>query len=358
MMESQSNIRTLFASSKAQRKDLESNLEPSSAVYQENLQAAIATLDECRRLADRLSLFSPNETEDDIASSDLQYLAIDYYIAELLLKINLSDRKGILKQAQKGYERYLALLESYVMLPAPDRKLYERYLDNRDGFSLMSSSDPAARRDVKIARFKQESQLKSQLEHLSEDPIALQNDDAALRDLHLAELQLHTHQTFHTLDLIAQELQILSLAPPPSHPGADSELHLDPRQRHAPHNDSYSDRLDRSLPQLLRGGKAGPILSKEGKPLQPFTLLDHRQSVRNGVFRPDHSLPTMTIDEYLEEEKRRGGIIDGGGAGDGPSAEPNEDDDRLADAETMKAREWDEFKEANPRGSGNTLNRG
>ena len=80
--------------------------------------------------------------------------------------------------------------------------------------------------------------------------------------------------------------------------------------------------------------------------------------MRNGVFRPDHSLPTMTIDEYLEEEMRRGGIVDGGGAGDGRQAEPDEDDDRWVDAETMKAREWDEFKEANPRGSGNKLNRG
>lgn len=108
----------------------------------------------------------------------------------------------------------------------------------------------------------------------------------------------------------------------------------------------------------IQGGKAGPILSKEGKPLQPFTLLDHRQRVRNGVFRPDHSLPTMTIDEYLAEEKRRGGMIDGGGAGEGRPTEQDEDNDRCADAETLKAREWDEFKEANPRGSGNTLNRG
>lgn len=72
MTELQSNIRTLFASSKAQRKALESNLEPNSAVYHENVQAALETLEECRRLARSLSLFSPNENEEDIASSDLQ----------------------------------------------------------------------------------------------------------------------------------------------------------------------------------------------------------------------------------------------------------------------------------------------
>jgi len=87
----------------------------------------------------------------------------------------------------------------------------------------------------------------------------------------------------------------------------------------------------------------------------------------------------MTIDEYLEEERARGGIIEGGGAASGLSPEPDEDNYEKGDAETMKAREWDEYVEANPkyvppllitnliirkllltmhRGSGNTLNRG
>lgn len=66
----------------------------------------------------------------------------------------------------------------------------------------------------------------------------------------------------------------------------------------------------------------------------------------------------MTIDEYLAEERRRGGMVDGGGEQSGRSVEPDEDNLMKADAETMKAREWDEFTEANPRGSGNTINRG
>jgi hypothetical protein len=66
----------------------------------------------------------------------------------------------------------------------------------------------------------------------------------------------------------------------------------------------------------------------------------------------------MTIDEYLAEEKRRGGMVEGGGEKSGMGPEPDEDDFDRADEETLKAREWDEFKEDNPRGSGNTLNRG
>jgi immunoglobulin-binding protein 1 len=66
----------------------------------------------------------------------------------------------------------------------------------------------------------------------------------------------------------------------------------------------------------------------------------------------------MSIDEYLEEERRRGGIIDGGGNAQENQPAPDEDNMEAVDAATMKAREWDEFVEANPKGAGNTLNRG
>lgn len=59
-------------------------------------------------------------------------------------------------------------------------------------------------------------------------------------------------------------------------------------------------------------------LSHTFQPLRPFTILpstssSERSRLRAEVFRPDHRLPTMTIDEYLEEENRRGNIISGGG---------------------------------------------
>lgn len=131
----------------------------------------------------------------------------------------------------------------------------------------------------------------------------------------------------------------------------------DSRRRTDADGKGYSDRLDPPLSELLNRGRLGPMLSKEGKPLQPFTLLDRRTQLQQGVFRSGHNLPTMTIDDYLEEEKRRGNVIEGG---DQSATQEIIDEDDLdkADEETMKARAWDEFTEANPKGSGNTLNRG
>ena len=81
-----------------------------------------------------------------------------------------------------------------------------------------------------------------------------------------------------------------------------------------------------------------------------------RADLARGVFRPGHNLPTMSIDEYLEEERRRGGILEGGT--DPAKPQVDEDDEEAVDRETYKAREWDDFKDENPRGSGNTLNMG
>jgi immunoglobulin-binding protein 1 len=169
--------------------------------------------------------------------------------------------------------------------------------------------------------------------------------------MNFTELEFFAHQSFQSLDLIGQESSILSQAQPEAN---SSQPLYDSRQDHRSNLNGYSERLDGPISQFGRGG---PLLSKDGRPLQPFTITDKRSQLRQGVFRPGHNLPTMSIDDYLEEEKRRGGIVDGGGEGQRP-VEPDEDSIDLADQETMKARAWDDYTEANPKGSGNTLNRG
>ena len=188
----------------------------------------------------------------------------------------------------------------------------------------------------------------------------------------MTNVELCTHETFSSLESIAQELQILAMAPSFPHTGPEA-LTPDHRERIGRPGLEYSDRLDPPISQLMATGKAGPILDKEGRPLKPFTLLDSRDRLRQGVFKSGHNLPTMTIDEYLEEEKRRGGIIEGGGEQSGIRPEPDEDNLEKADEETMKvspiigardralswrpltvwplcqARAWDEFTEENPK---------
>ncbi|KAF2019945.1 TAP42-like protein [Aaosphaeria arxii CBS 175.79] len=354
MSEKPRSIRALFLEAEHSRKDLSNSYDSNSSSFQEKLRNTIATYEECLQLSEQASLFSPNETLDDISSTDLQYMAVSYHIADLKQKItgDVASRKENILQARGLYERFLKLLDSYDILGKSDARLLETYLDDRNSFSTASTKDASARRDAKIARFREEKELKKKLEYLQQNPKLAESDEQVVRELNLTNLAFMVFQTFQSLESIGQELHIISLAPPapPPSQGPAQDSREDGRV-----SDGYSERLDGHKPGLRY---TGPILSRDGKPMRPFTLLDNRSRLQQGVFRPDHSLPTMTIDEYLEEEKRRGGIIEGGGEQSGIRPEPDEDDLVKADEETMKARAWDEFKEDNPKGSGNTINRG
>lgn len=352
MSEEPQSLRTVWQTAEEQRRQIESSWDTNSAAHQALVNAAVSSYEQCLRIQDQIALFSPNESAEDIATNDLHHLLAQYRLACLIQRLSSQDRKALLRRAQDSYEKFLRQLDLYDLLSSSDLKLLEQYREDPFTFSTASTSDPAARRERKILRFKQEKDLKQKLQHLEQNPAALQNDDDMHRRMKLTQIEFCVHQTFQSLESIAQELHILSRAPPPPPPG-QQQGPSDIRERHKS-DDGYSEKLDGPM----SAGLSGPMLSKDGKPLRPFTLLNTRQTMKAGVFRPDHSLPTMTIDEYLDEEKRRGGMIEGGGAQSGIQPEIDEDDLDKADEETMKARAWDEYVEHNPKGAGNTLNRG
>lgn len=348
------SLRSVYEKAEQKRQRLDNTYDSNSTTFQANLSSAIELYEQCLQIASSIALFSSNESLEDISSVDLPYLLLSFRLANLLMRINGQNRKNNLRRAQESYERYLRQLDDYDVLSKADKALMEQYQDEPLTFSTTSTSNPAARRDGKIKRFKEERALKQKLEYMEQNKMALANDDNIYRELQLTNLAYCTYQSFQSLESIAQELHILSLAPP-SPPPETSQHATDRRDRDSRKGDGYSERLD--APHLSAGMR-GPLLDGQGKPLRPFTLTSKRQEVRNGVFRPDHSLPTMSIDEYLEEERRRGGMIDGGGPQSEVTPQVDEDDMDAADVATMKAREWDEYVEANPKGSGNTLNRG
>jgi len=360
MADEPTSLKAIFDKAEQNRCKLESSLDSNSTAFQQLVLSTLLLYEQCLSISNQISLFSANECLEDIGTADLQYLLLDYRIAELISRVHGSqhERKARLEKAQKSYERYLKQLENYDMLSKSDVALLEEYSESPNTFSVAATQDPAARRDVKIKRFRDEKALKEKLTYMRQNPSILQNDESVARELQLTNIAYCTHQAFASLESIGQELHILSLAPSFENPDPQ-QRGSDARERNGrSHADSYDSRLDSHLSAGLRG----PLLSKDGKPLRPFTLTaagtSKRQEFQQGVFRPDHSLPTMSIDEYLEEERKRGGIIEGGGPQSGVRPEVDEDDVDAADRETYKARQWDEFVEANPKGSGNTLNRG
>lgn len=128
---------------------------------------------------------------------------------------------------------------------------------------------------------------------------------------------------WNQLDGLDQEIELLRNAPPSpqSRPQTTAEKDADAWRLDAPPPTNIFD--DRG-PLLDQGGKVGnwssaspDIPSHVFQPLRPFTILPggatDRARLQGEVFRPDHRLPTMSVDQYLEIERQRGNIITGGG---------------------------------------------
>ncbi|RPB29395.1 TAP42-like protein [Terfezia boudieri ATCC MYA-4762] len=349
------SLRVTFVKAEALRTSLEKTYDCNCEGYQTKLKDAIKAYEECKKLVADLSLFSPNEILEDISSPEIKYMLIDFYLGELMMKEQGLDRKSVLLRAQTAYKSFLRLVDSYDLLNKTDRDMFETLAQATTAAGLNHlPTDPGERRQAKIARFRQEKELKAKLQALATNP-DLNVDEDVLRELYTTNIAYSAMQSLQALEGIILELDILKMAPPPTQEPSREQEVLDNRIRGVK-ADGYSDRLDN--PNIFTNKSGAPLLSADGKPLRPFTIVSNREEIRKGVFRPGHNLPTMSIDEYLEEERRRGNIIEGGGEKSGLQPEPDEDNYEKADAETTKAREWDEFVENNPRGSGNTLNRG
>ena len=89
---------------------------------------------------------------------------MDYLLADLIQRSYSADREDTLRRSLGAYERYLTRLYDYELLGDGDKKLYERYAANPSSFSLTLANDAAARREVKISRFREEKELKQKLE--------------------------------------------------------------------------------------------------------------------------------------------------------------------------------------------------
>ena len=285
-----------------------------------------------------------------------------------------------------------------------------------------ATQDPTRRRESKIAQFKLERELKTQLDvrvsrfqprpacapahprvgaqelrarRRSDEDAEADDDDDVARPIELAVLQLAYLRAHAELASIAQELELLQSSIAMSDlPGrTDGARREGDRERHRLDGDDDDgtwrvEKLeDRTGPMLDPQGKVRssiPSVTSEGSDtrqtadsprqvLRPFTILPSSSSspmatrlrLQSEVFRSGHRLPTMTIDEFLENEEAAGRILQGGGPASSEAVEQerrdqqaDREDDTAAgyrkdDLEKDKARKWDEYTDIHRKGEGN-----
>ena len=202
-------------------------------------------------------------------------------------------------------------------------------------------------------------------------------DDEYLRPLLLTQIGHSYLRAYNELSSISQELDLLSHAPNMSEL-PNSHQTRDDRQKQRVDEES-SWRLD-TRPMPSNGNLPHQLVDQNGRILRPFTILpsahsnktlDTRLRLQSDVFGSRHRLPTMSIDVYLQLEKERGNVLQGGGAKNTEESKRDAEDkkaweegeDNLVGYEReesglAKKREWDGYKDDHAKGEGNRLNRG
>jgi hypothetical protein len=71
-MEESQSLRSLFTSAKEAKAALESRGDTNTESYRDAVNAAITKFHECQRQVSILSLFSSNESLDDVSTGDIQ----------------------------------------------------------------------------------------------------------------------------------------------------------------------------------------------------------------------------------------------------------------------------------------------
>eukprot|EP00178_Gracilaria_changii_P003459 TRINITY_DN1510_c0_g1_i1.p1 TRINITY_DN1510_c0_g1~~TRINITY_DN1510_c0_g1_i1.p1 ORF type:complete len:353 (-),score=73.91 TRINITY_DN1510_c0_g1_i1:1015-2073(-) len=299
-------------------------------------QPADVAIERLQLVADALraaALFSRNETLDEVPTSCIKFLLAPYLHAVALHTWQgpTAQRLDKLVQCDAELQTFFSDVDSYSLLTESQR---DRVLLNSP--ELVQS--PAQKREEKIARFKMEKSAESRLSLLLdklERRSITEQDDTDMREASLLVLQSAVRRALDLFSTLQEEIAILRFAERQIAKGVDPRVRADQARARAP-----------------------PSVLAHMPPT--FRIVNQREKEREGVFRPSHSLPTYTIEEWgeieaqrlakSELEKKEKQI-----AAKRRKEEQDSDNDEAVDLQTVEARKWDDWKDEHNRGSGNTI---
>ncbi|KAJ1906763.1 Type 2A phosphatase-associated protein 42, partial [Tieghemiomyces parasiticus] len=344
MASQDASLAETFRRAQREYRDIEDTvLAASDPTFQTQVQTCIQDMERCRRMVDQLHLFSVDETIDEVGTNNLKY------VGQLIPKIVQAERRPLLQRAQECQERFYSLCQDYGILTKEDLVYYETV-------KAKTVLNPARNREEHIARYKRQKQMEAQMRELEELMTANQeaksasaglggddDDDDITREHALLLLRLRLQASLQSLRALHDEMELLA-----RHEQERAALGTNDDRRPPGSSEAVTDsstQLDMEAARARLANQSGPLLSSDGRINRPFVITDKRDEMRKGVFRPGWNLPTMSVDEYLEIEQQRGNIISGGGKEPEKKETEYDGDAEAQDRETMKQRDWDDFKD-------------
>lgn len=372
-----------------------SNPSPSpleaSARAGNDVRQGLTLFNDISRRVHSLGLLSSNEELDDVATADLKYVLVDFYFGILHSQVPLDGgEKGDMGKRQIGIGKALTFFETYMqrceqlgLLKGEDQQAWagarsqeeeEGGADGHDDDQRrravlptqkigVSSGNVNVQRTQKIERFRKlktarerlrvlnhllvkvkDSTKKAGVEEQGKDREEASGEEEELeRERSKLWIKMGIWKVLDEWTMLKQEQEILAMM---GTQGGERR-----KEERGIRGSSARDGV-----QVTHIDKTGP----------GGQLRIRQEDLRDRVFQPGYTLPTVSLEEFAAQElaaaQERKAMEE---RRVGNSSEPRryaqleeegkEDDARLVEEAAYQDRTWDDWKDAHPRGSGNKL---
>ncbi|MFH4980375.1 hypothetical protein AB6A40_007084 [Gnathostoma spinigerum] len=307
----------------------------STKDLQNKLNDCVARLENLSREIAARGMFSKNESLDELPTSSLQYLLVPSYLAIAIQNIITppEDRLATLDKAKTYFRDFLERLLSYGIIGFNLPWLQGDGMEQHGESKVVSKLNPSEIRQRKLARFSQQKAMEENLKLLQAQRAAHRDDDSVLRDLLVNRLRLFALKAVNELDAIDEEQPLVE-----------------------------------HMMKVRSNEVAAP--KKPRVPPSQSSFIIARDAEQKRVFGLGYpGIPTVTVDEWYESMMKDNKyatvksllIKFRSSSSDSHNMESNvNEDDSIseADRETMRLRNWDEYKDYHRRGWGNMHNKG
>jgi len=350
---------------------------------------ALSMLEACKKRVSEEALFSINEELDEIATGCIKYLFLDYFLAKVHGQyIRLDGRRSHLLVARELFGDYLQCCKRLGVLHEDEAAAVKAILDEDDddddeerqgsrGRKPLSSADQRAQ---KIAKFRRDKEARERIEALQsllshrrgegEDESDGDREDR-VRELSLLQMQHYARDCLDELPLLAQELTMLAhMEKLRAQSEGNGQLQQHQQQQGQGDNALL---LPGRPPSPPRADRPGLLVTRTS--LGPNgELVMTRETVKANVFTPSMAAPTVSLEEFAEQEVQAALQRETSAAqlraqhqaqaGGDPTRryaqvllDGDEDDEQAVERAALNDRAWDDWKEDNQKGSGNKANK-
>ena len=337
--------------------------------YEEDWKKLLNELNDIKLKIYKAKIFSDNEEFKDIKTEDIKFMLVAFYQSELIQKF-MANRKNILEFALKFYDEFYNLLQTYEYLSKEQVKKYKKLThkdeeeENKKKTPQQSFEEMSQSRTEKIEMYKYKKNLSEKIKKIEKEDIDKIDEN---REYWVSYLNLCIVKMFESIPMINMEIDAINHMekmkknpqeqpqnPKPSEhkkietltiKSPEDLLNLDPNNKLVK-NLNFVTSFEPNKFQFFNMGNGIQTLDEQ-------ILAQLPENIRERVFR-NRNPTEMTVEEFgelqkkrMEEEEKKHKEHEKN------KSDSDSDKEEVDDKKKKKAREWDDWKDDHPKGSGN-----